>query len=132
MSHGKTDCPSCLFNTVACFADAHTIAAMKKRIPKIDITFCTRPNKKIKIKNILIDGVFCDEVQGSPVGNFKGNSVLTQKSVKTLSEVKTHCVTFIEVNENTDNADVAYAAGDHGCNSFDEYMDKCNFPEDYE
>jgi hypothetical protein len=105
---------------------------MKKRIPKIDITFFRRPNKKIKIKNILIDGVFCDGIRGSPIGNFNDNSVLSQKSVETLSEVKTHCVTFIEVDKNTDNADIGYALGNHGCESFDEYVERCNFPEEYE
>lgn len=105
---------------------------MNKRIPKIDITVYGKRNNKYKIVTIMIDGTFCSGIKNSPIGNFREGTVLTEQSMKKLHSVKTHDVNFIEVDKSVDIADIGYAWGNHGCDSFDEYVERCNFPEDYE
>lgn len=105
----------------------------------ITIKYSHSSKTKVNIERIHVDNHIVDRLTNTPVGNLEENKVYTFEKLKKLKNYISdhHNVKLEEVDSDleedyTDDADLLYAQGGHGCSSFDEFIERMNFPEEYE
>lgn len=94
-------------------------------------------------ENVTVDSCFVNNMRisrftNTPIGPISQGKEFSLKDLKVLKKDKNHKVILEEVSayeddeEECDEADIMYAQGGHGCSSFDEFIERMNFPEEYE
>lgn len=105
---------------------------------QINYFFNDEKDKRITIGNMFINGQRVHRLSETPIGDIDEGEIMFLEDLEELNELtdKKRKVILEEVEslevDYTDEADLMYARGGHGCESFDEFIDKMNFPEDYE
>lgn len=110
-----------------------------KNTLKITYYFHDKENdREVTIGNLFVNKQRVYRFTNTPIGPIKDEDVFTLKDLKVLKKDKNHKVILEELDseydvlEDVDEADIMYAQGGHGCNSFDEFIERMNFPEEYE
>lgn len=105
---------------------------MKKSKPDIVIYYYKTNAEEAGVADITADGKHIDRLLNTDLGTVSLHNEYAFEDLQELENEKRVNISLQEVDEDYSEADFAYAMGDHGCSSFDEYVERCNFPEDYE
>jgi len=102
----------------------------------IDISYYWVDEDDVVVANIFVDGDKVEQLLETNIGDIEEGEQLQFEEFKKIKKIKKHKINLEEVDSSevdySDDADFLYAMGGHGCESFDEYIDKCNFPEEYQ
>jgi len=106
---------------------------IKKHKPDIVIYYYKTNAEEAGVADITVDGKHVDRLLDSSIGiPISMHNEYAIEDLQELENDKRVNISLQEVDEDYSEADFAYALGDHGCESFDEYVERCNFPEEYE
>jgi hypothetical protein len=105
---------------------------MKKSKPDIVIYYYKTNAEEAGVADITADGKHIDRLLNTDLGTVSLHNEYALEDLHELENEKRVNISLQEVDEDYSEADFAYAMGDHGCESFDEYVERCNFPEEYE
>ena len=108
--------------------------AYNNGVTHITIGYYKTNQKQVAVGNMFVNGNKVERLTETPIGDIDEGDEVLLKDLRKLTKIKKMKIELEEVDSSevdySDDADFLYAMGGHGCDSFDEFIDRMNFPED--